>query len=283
MIPAAFAYERPATLDDALGALAADGDAKVMAGGQSLLQLMKLRLARPEKLIDIGRLSELKGHGPTDDGGYRLGALTTYADVLASTKLDFVRECVAGIGDLQVRNLGTLGGAISHADPVADAPALALALDYHLDLRSKRGARTVPVDGFFKGPFDSDLAPDEILVSMHRGPLPAGAAGAYARLENPASGYSLVGVAVVVARSNGSVSHARVALTGVSEAAYRAKGVEAALVGSDGGAEAVAAAARHATDGVPVNSDIHADREYRTAMAEVFTRRAIETALARLT
>jgi carbon-monoxide dehydrogenase medium subunit len=282
MIPAAFGYQRPATLEAALAALAAShGSAKVLAGGMSLLPLMKLRLASPETLIDIGRLAELKDSGPLPDGGYQIGALATYADVLETTQLDFARDAILGIGDVQVRNRGTVGGAIAHADPASDLPALALALDYSVVLRSARGERVVPVDGFFAGPFQTAIAADEILVSMRRGPLPAGAGGAYRKLAQPASGYSVVGVAAVVASSGGSVSHARVALTGVGPVAYRATAVEAALVGSDGSAASVAAAAAHATDGVTVNSDIHADREYRTRMAEVYTRRAIEAALGR--
>ena len=279
---AAFGYQRPATLEKALSALAASGgSARVLAGGMSLLPLMKLGLASPENLIDIGRLQELKGSKALPDGGYELGALATYADVLETTQLDFARETILGIGDLQVRNRGTVGGSIAHADPASDMPALGLALDYSLVLRSARGERVVPVDGFFVGPFQTAMAPDEILVSLRRGPLPAGAGGAYQKLAQRASGYSVVGVAAVVARTGGSISHARVALTGVGEVAYRAKAVEAALVGSDGSADAIAAAAAHATDGVTVSGDIHADREYRSSMAEVYTRRAIEAALGR--
>ncbi len=282
MIPAEFSYQRAATLDDALAALAAsNGSAKVIAGGMSLLPLMKLRLAHADTLIDIGRIAELKGHGPTPDGGYSIGALTTYAEVLEDTPLGFARDCLSGIGDIQVRNRGTLGGALSHADPASDAPALALALDYSVVLRSARGERTLPVDGFFSGPFQTLIAPDEILVKAVRGPLPAGAEGSYQKMQHPASGYSIVGVAAVVASGGGSISHARVALTGVGEVAYRAKAVEAALLGSDGSPAAVVAAAEHATDGQTVNGDIHADRDYRSRMAVVYTRRAIEAALGR--
>jgi carbon-monoxide dehydrogenase medium subunit len=280
VIPAAFEYRRATSVDDALAALAG-GDAKILAGGMSLLPLMKLRLASPGTLVDIGGLSELKAHGPTADGGYEVGALTTYAEVVEATPLGFARDCLLGIGDVQVRNRGTLGGAISHADPASDAPALALALDYSVVIRSARGERTVPVDGFFLGAFQSAIGPDEIVVRMFRPPLPAGAGGSYQKLEHPASGYSIVGVCAVVAASGGSVTHARVALTGVGEVAYRAKAVESALLGSDGSAAAVAAAAEHATDGQTVNSDIHADRDYRARMAVVHTRRAIEAALGR--
>jgi aerobic carbon-monoxide dehydrogenase medium subunit len=280
MIPAAFDYRRATSLDDALGALAG-GEAKVLAGGMSLLPLMKLRLAQPGTLVDIGRLEELKGSRATGDGGWEVGALTTYTEALEATQLDFTRECITGIGDVQVRNRGTVGGAISHADPASDLPALLLALDYSAVLRSKRGERTVPLDGFFEGAFQTGIAADEILVKLVRGPLPAGAKGSYQKMEHPASGYSIVGVCAVVAKSGGSVSHARVALTGVGEVAYRAKVVESALMGSDGSAASVAAAAANAADGQTVNSDIYADRAYRSKMADVYTRRAIEAALAR--
>jgi carbon-monoxide dehydrogenase medium subunit len=282
VIPAAFGYQRPTTVDAALQAIArADGGVKVLAGGQSLLPLLKLRLASADTLVDIGRLSELRGMREQPGGGYEVGALTTYADVIAGTTLSWVADAVQGIGDVQVRNRGTVGGSIAHADPSSDLPAIGLALDYSAVLRSTRGERVVPLDGFFEGPFQTGMAEDELLVAIRRGPIPAGASGAYRKLAQPASGYSIVGVAVVIASSGGSISHARVALTGVGEAPYRAKAVEAALVGSDGGSAAVAAAAAHATDGQTVGSDIHADREYRTQMAAVYTRRAIEGALGR--
>jgi carbon-monoxide dehydrogenase medium subunit len=279
MIPA-FDYRRVTSLDDALAALDG-GEAKVLAGGMSLLPLMKLRLAAPATLVDIGRLDELRDFGPTPDGGYEIGALVTYAEAMAGTQLDFARECIKGIGDVQVRNRGTVGGAIAHADPASDLPALGLALDYEIVLRSSRGERVVPLDGFFQGAFETDIAPDEILMSLRRGPLPAGASGSYQKMAHPASGYSIVGVCAIVVSDGGSISHARVAITGVGEVAYRAKGVEDALMGSDGSAPAVAAAAAHAADGQTVNSDIYADRDYRSKMAEVYTRRAIDAALGR--
>jgi aerobic carbon-monoxide dehydrogenase medium subunit len=280
MIPAAFDYRRASSLDDALAALGS-GDAKVLAGGMSILPLMKLRLAQPGMLVDIGKLDELRRIGPTADGGYEVGALATYADVMAATSLPVARECIQHIGDVQVRNRGTVGGAIAHADPASDLPALGLALDYSVVLRSRRGERVVPLDGFFQGAFQTDIAPDEILVALRRGSLPAGASGSYQKLAHPASGYSIVGVCAVIASDGGRVNHARVALTGVGEVAYRAKAVESALMGTDGSADAVAAAAAHAADGQTVNSDIYADRTYRSKMAEVYTRRAIEAALGR--
>ena len=284
MIPAAFGYQRPTTLEEALLAISNGGSGagvKVIAGGQSLLPLLKMRLASAEMLVDIGRIAELKGLGPTPDGGYEIGALVTYAELIAATKLGWTAEAVEQIGDVQVRNRGTVGGSVAHCDPASDLPAIGLALDYSVVLRSSRGERVVPLDGFFRGPFQTGIASDELLVKMRRGPLPAGASGAYRKLAQPASGYSVVGVAAVVALTGGSITHARVALTGVGEAPYRAKAVEAALIGSDGSSAAVAAAAAHATDGQTVSNDIHADREYRGQMAIIYTRRAIEGALGR--
>jgi aerobic carbon-monoxide dehydrogenase medium subunit len=280
MIPAEFDYVRPGSLDEAVQALGQPG-ARVIAGGQSLVSLMKLRLARPTTLVDIGRIAGLAGIRYLPDGGAEIGAMTTYSQAIAETQLEWAREALSNIGDVQIRNRGTVGGAVAHADPAADVPAIALALDYSAVLRGPGGERVVPLDGFFTGPFETAAAADEILVAIRRGPLPAGVGGAYEKLGQPASGYAMVGVAAVIARSGGAISHARVALTGVSDHPYRAKAVEAALTGSDGSASAIAAAAAHATDGVSVNSDIHADAAYRTAMAAVHTRRAIEAALGR--
>jgi len=280
MIPAEFSYVRPTSIEEAAQAAGQPG-AKVIAGGQSLLPLMKLRLARPSTIVDIGRIPGLSGTHYLPDGGVEMGALTTYAQVIAETQLEWTREALSNVGDVQVRNRGTLGGSIAHADPASDAPAIALALDYSAVLRSPRGERVVPLDGFFTGPFTTTAADDEILVALRRPPLPDGVGGAYEKLAQPASGYAMVGVAVVLGRSGGTISHARVALTGVGDHPYRAKAVENALVGSDGSASASAAAAAHATDGVAVNSDIHANAAYRSAMAVVHTRRAIETALGR--
>jgi carbon-monoxide dehydrogenase medium subunit len=279
MIPAAFEYTRPASLDEAIAAVGGGG--KVIAGGQSILPLLKLRIAATDRLVDIGRIKELKGYRSMPDGSVEIGALTTYAEWQAATTVPAVADAIDGIADVQVRNRGTVGGAIAHADPASDLPAIALAFDGSAVLRGPGGERVVPLDGFFEGAFTTDIRPDEILVSIRRPAVPAGAGFAYRKLAQPASGYSIVGVAAVVALSGGSVSHARIALTGVGEVAYRAKGVEAALVGSDGGEAAIAAAAAHATDGITVNGDIHADAAYRAAMAIVYTRRAIEGALGR--
>jgi carbon-monoxide dehydrogenase medium subunit len=280
MIPAAFEYTRAASVADAVAAVG--GGAKVIAGGQSLLPLLKLRLAAADKLVDIGRLSELKGYRPQPDGGLEIGAMTTYAEWQAATVVPSVAEAIELIADVQVRNRGTIGGAIAHADPAADTPAICLAFDGQAVLRGPGGERVVPLDDFFEGPFQTAIRPDEILVAIRRGPMPAGASFAYRKLAQPASGYSIVGVAVVIAKGgDGRINHARVALTGVHEHAYRAPEVEAALVGTEGSADDVRAAAEHATVHVEVSSDIHADAEYRTAMAKIYTARAIEAALGR--
>jgi len=285
VIPAAFAYQRPASIEEALKIIASDSGAKLLAGGQSLLPLLKLRLGSADTLVDIGRLPGLSGVRQLDDGRLAIGALTTYADLLESPAKQYglLRDALPHIGDVQVRNRGTVGGSIAHADPASDLPACLLALDTELVIRSAGGERTTGVDGFFEGPFTTGLQQGEILTEI-RLPGPRDDAGsAYATLEQPASGYAMVGVAaVVIGDGKGGITTANVALTGVGDHAYRAKAVEAALAGSDGSTSSIEAAASHATDGIEVNSDIHADREYRTAMAVVYTRRAIESALARL-
>ena len=279
MNPAAFEYTRAASLADAVAAVG--GGAKVIAGGQSLLPLLKLRLAAADKLVDIGRLDELKGYRPQPDGGLEMGALTTYADWQAATTFPGVAEAIDHIADVQVRNRGTIGGSIAHADPASDFPAIALAFEGSAVLRGPGGERVVPLDGFFEGPFQTQIQPNEILVAIRRGPVPQGAGFAYAKLAQPASGYSIVGIAAVVVKTGGSITHARIGVTGVHEHPYRAHDVESALEGSDGSADAIAAAAAHVTDDAEAGSDIHADAEYRAAMAVVYTRRAIEAALGR--
>jgi len=279
MIPASFGYTRAASLSDAVAAVG--GGAKILAGGQSLLPLLKLRLASADQLIDIGRIAELKGYRHTADGGVEIGALTTYAEWQAATDLPEVAEAIGLIADVQVRNRGTVGGAIAHADPASDATAIALAFEGNAVLRGPGGERVVPLDGFFEGPFQTGIHPDEILVAIRRGPLRPGTKFAYRKLAQKASGYPIVGIAATIVAEGGTITHAAIGVTGVHEHAYRAEDVEKALIGSDGSPAAVAAAAAHVNDEVEVNSDIHADAEYRAAMAVVYTRRAIEDALGR--
>ena len=284
MIPAAFEYDRPTTVAEAVDILARNpGTAKVLAGGQSLLGLMRLRLARPERLVDIGGLAELRGIRALPDGGLAIGALVTYREVLdsalATSRVPLLAMTIADIGDVQVRNRGTVAGSIAHADPASDMPAVVLALEASIVVRSGSGERVVNATSFFEGAFVTDLAEDELLTEIRIPAQPAGVGMAYRHLEQPASGYSIVGVAAVVGRTAGSITTARIGVTGVADAAYRASAVEAALIGSDGGAAAIAAAAAHAAEGVAVGSDIHADAIYRAEMARVHVRRAVEAAL----
>jgi carbon-monoxide dehydrogenase medium subunit len=285
MIPAAFNYTRAGSVDEALEILASDSGAKVIAGGQSLLPLMKLRLAHPGTVVDIGRLAELRGVRTLEDGRIEVGALTTYADLMDSPARHYglLRDAVPNIGDVQVRNRGTVGGAIAHADPASDLPACLIALDAEIVLRSASGERVVKADGFCEAAFQTACRPDELVTAV-RLPKPLGNAGsAYASLEQPASGYSMVGVAaVVILGPDRRIAWAGIGVTGVSDHPYRASEVEAALVGTDGSSSAVAAAAGSAVGGRTVNSDIHAGAAYRSAMAVVYTRRAIEAALARV-
>jgi len=292
MIPAAFAYERASTVDEALSLLMEHGaDAKLIAGGQSLLPLMKLRLARPDRLIDIGRIESLRGVRHTSDGRLAIGALTTYAQLLDEPTvmgLALMADALPRIADVQVRNRGTIGGAIAHADPAADMPALLLALEAEVVARSAHhGERTIPIGEFFDGAFSTALAPDELLTEI-RVPSPSGSYGtAYRMIEQPASGFAIAGVAVVIGRTGSSspdaeIDDVRVAVTGVGEKPYRATSVENALRGSKLGSASIGSAVAGITEGVSVQSDIHADRAYRSAMAVVMAKRALEAARERL-
>ena len=287
MIPAAFAYSRPRTVDEALGLLAQyAGGAKLIAGGQSLLPLLKLRVAAVDRLIDIGRLSELRGIRDWN-GGLAIGALTTYREVLESPlsgRFPILHESIIDVGDVQVRNRGTIGGSIAHADPASDFPAVAIALNAQIVLRSRNGERTVAAEDFLEGAFTTAIREDEILTEVRLPALTAAAGQAYVKLEQPASGYSIVGVAAVMAKPTGPNMEGavlRIGITGVGDVAYRAAAVEQALIASDWSAGAIRAAAEHAADGQVVSQDIHADRAYRTAMAKVYTRRAVEAAWGR--
>jgi len=286
MIPAAFDYKRAGSLDEALAILAANEGAKVIAGGQSLLPLMKLRLANPGMLVDIGRIDGLRGVRRLDDGRMAVGALTTYKELMDSDARHYglLQDALPTIGDVQVRNRGTVGGAVAHADPASDLPACLIALDAEIVARGPGGERRIRAEDFFQGLFVTALREDEIVTQIIL-PAPRDDAGsAYRSIEQPASGYAMAGVAAVVVRAGrgGRIVFCRIGVTGVHEHAYRATEVEAALTGSDGSAAAIAAAAARVTAGAEVQSDIHADAEYRAAMAVVQAKRAVEAALARI-
>jgi aerobic carbon-monoxide dehydrogenase medium subunit len=277
MIPAAFEYARAARLEEALELVAAgDPGTRVLAGGQSLIPLMKLRLARPERLVDLGRVEELRGVRDVD-GGLAIGALTTWASLLEDARtaqFGALADVLPMIGDVQVRNRGSIGGSLAHADPASDIAGPALALGFRVVARSAaRGERTIAIEDLFAGPFATTLEPDEILTEV-RIPVPApSTASAYAALPQPASGYPIAGVAVVV-----GPGVCRIGVTGVGEVPYRAADVERAIHAGASTAEAT----RSITEGQHVASDIHGDRDYRAAMAAVMARRAIAAATARL-
>ena len=284
MIPTPFEYERASSLDDALAKLqAAKGAGKLVAGGHSLVPLMKLRLTEPTVLIDIARVPGL-AEICEKDGRIEVGALAVHHDVATSSLLrercPAVAEAAAAIGDRQVRHRGTLGGSLAHADPAADYPAAMLAVDAELHLSGAEGRRVVKAREFFQGVFTVDLADDEILVKVTFVPAPA---SAYAKLSQRASRFAIVGVAAVVDAQGGAIGLARVGLTGAAACASRLTEVEDALKGQPPSAEVIADAAAVAGTAVEdLNSDIHASAEYRRAMIPVFTRRALEGALARL-
>lgn len=281
---AAFGYTRPGSLDEALRLIAADDGAKVIAGGQSLIPLMKLRLARPTTVVDIGRIGELRGVARLPDGRVAVGALTTYAELIdARLGYGVLDDALPTIGDVQVRNRGTIGGAVAHADPASDLPAALLSLDAEVVLRSATGERTTKLHDFFDGPFTARMDPGELVTRVVL-PAPRDDAGsAYASLMQPASGYATAGVAAVVIRAGGTIAWAGIGVTGVSEHPYRAVEMEAALTGRTGTDDEVAAAADLVVGARPVNADaIHADATYRAAMAKVVARRAVEAALARI-
>lgn len=285
MFPAKFDYHAPTSLDEAIKLLdQGNGDVKVLAGGHSLLPLMKLRLAQPSALVDITRIEGLSGIRVEGDTVV-IGALTTHEMLESSPELrqqlPIISECASVIGDLQVRNRGTIGGSLAHADPAGDLPAVVLALDAEIVARGPRGERTIKAADFFVDMLTSALEPNEILTQIRIPTLPPHTGTAYLKFDHPASHYALCGVAAVLTIQNGTVADARVGITGVGPKAYRASGVEAALKGQPANAETFARAAEKAAEGVDPLDDLHASSEYRAHLARVFTRRALEKAASR--
>ena len=276
MIPAPFEYRRVGTVDEAIQALSDGPDAKLLAGGHSLLPLMKLRLARPSLLVDISRLQDLK-YVKEDGDRVAIGALTRHHDVANSEVLQelcpIVSYAAGEIGDPQVRHVGTIGGSVAHADPASDIPSVLLALDAEMVIRGAGGAsRTVPASGFFKGLFEPDLATDEVLTEI-RVPKTAGRGWSYLKFHRRAQDWALVGVAALAQNGAGP----SVALTNMADRPVRATGVEEALAG---GADPAAASER-AAEGTSPPTDAFASAEYRGELVKVLVRRAIEEAQAR--
>ncbi|TMJ10554.1 MAG: xanthine dehydrogenase family protein subunit M [Bacillati bacterium ANGP1] len=285
MIPAPFEYHRASSVTEALQLLTTLPEAKLLAGGHSLLPMMKLRLVSPTHVVDLGRIEALR-FIRRDGQVVVAGALATHwmvesSDVVRGA-VPLLAETAAKIGDVQVRNAGTIGGSLAHADPAADYPAAILALDAQMVAQSPRGRRTIPAGEFFTGLFSTALASDEILVEV-RIPVPSGATGsAYLKFAHPASGFAVVGVAAVITvDAQGRCASARVGVTGVGPAAYRPARVEAQLKGAALDDKTVGAAAEHAAEGVNVNEDLFASAEYRAHLARVFTKRAVLAAAQR--
>ncbi|MDI3297555.1 MAG: xanthine dehydrogenase family protein subunit M [Bacillota bacterium] len=285
MIPAAFDYARASSLEEALRLLREAGpEAKLLAGGQSLLPMMKLRLAEPPLLVDIGGLAELSGIR-LEANELAIAALTPHAELAGSAQVaeafPLLARAAAGIGDLQVRNLGTIGGNLVHADPGSDLPAVVLALEGRIVLRGPAGERVVPAEAFFLGPLTTAIEPGEILTEV-RFPLLEGRTGtAYVKHPHPASGYAVVGVAAVARLApDGRVEEARLGVTGVGLHAYRARAAEAALRGRRPDASAIEEAVAHATDGVEVNGDLYASEEFRAHLCRHHMAQALREAVA---
>jgi len=278
MIPSNFNYESPSTLNEVLNLLSAHADAKVLAGGHSLLPAMKLRLAQPALLVDLGRIGSLSYIRESGDK-LLMGAMTTHREVAGSKDLlessPLLALAAAQIGDTQVRNRGTIGGSLAQAHPAADYPAAVLALDAEIVAQSHSGERVIPATKFFNGMFSTVLRNDEIITEV-RVPKTTGEGIAYKKFHHPASGYAVVGVAVRLKKSGNKIENAAVGITGVSEIAYRASAVEDKLRGKP--VTAIADAAGEAAGRAEVIGDSYASAEYRRHLLTVITRRALEAA-----
>jgi carbon-monoxide dehydrogenase medium subunit len=279
MIPATFDYVCPATLDEALAALSSHDDAKILAGGHSLIPAMKLRLAQPKTIIDLSRVSDLN-HIRQENNQILIGAMTTHYEIESSALLrnacPLLAEVAPQIGDAQVRNRGTIGGSLVHADPAADWPAAILALDAQFDIAGPDGRRTVGAADFFVEMMQSTVQSNEILVAIRVAVTPKSVA--YVKFAQKASGFAIAGVAAIVDKKTKSV---RLGVTGIASRPYRATEVEEALRGRELTHEAITAAAEKATDGIETLNDIHASAEFRAHLGVVNTRRALALAASR--
>ena len=286
MIPASFDYYRPQTIDEAIQLLGQHGeDAKILAGGHSLIPMMKLRLAEPAVLIDIGRVSGLS-HIRESNGQIAIGALSTYHSLESSDTLrsraPVISEAAALVGDVQVRNRGTIGGSLTHADPGADLPAVILALDATMKLRGANGERSVPASEFFVEMMTTAVRPDELLTEVQAPSLPPRSGSVYLKHPNPASGYSVVGVAAIVTLgADGVCQNVRIGISGAGPMPVRASAAEAVLRSQQPTDENIARAAGRAAEGIETLDDIHASSEYRAHLVEVYTRRALAEAVRR--
>jgi carbon-monoxide dehydrogenase medium subunit len=283
MIPAAFDYVRAESIDHAVSALAEHGDeAKVMAGGQSLLPLMRLRLANPEVVVDIGWLADLRGVREDGDA-LVIGALTTHHEMLNNELVrqyaGLLAETTAMVADPAVRHRGTFGGSLAHADPAGDLPAAALALGAELVAQGPNGRRSIPAREFFVDYLETALSPDELLIEVRVPKLGSGWGFRYEKLNRVAQAWAIVGVAAAVRRDDGSIAEARIGLTNMGRTPLRAEAVEQALAGMDASNDAgLAEAADRAAEGTTPPSDLSGQADYRQHLARVLTRRAVRLA-----
>ena len=281
MIPQEFDYSRPTTVQEAVDLLA-EGEAKVLAGGMSLIPLMKLRLSAPEHVVDLGRIPELNRIAE-DGGSLHLGALLTHHQVASSDlvqeKCPLMAETAAHIGDAQVRNMGTLGGSAAHADPAADYPAALCALEAKVRLVRKDSERVMGIEDFFVDVLTTAVEPEEIITELVLPIEEPGTGVSYQKLRQPASGFAIVGIAARVRKDGGKITMARIGVTGLGATAYRATGVEALLEGTEGSQADVARASAAVDEGIDANSDLHASSDYRKHVARVYTARAVHAAL----
>ena len=289
MVAATFDYHAPSTLREAVSLLNDNADAKVLAGGHSLIPMMKLRLSEPSAVIDLGRVEGLS-YVNESGGGLAIGAMTSYYDIINSDAVQqnapVLAEAAGEVADPQVRNMGTIGGSLAHSDPAADLPAVMLALGAEV-VASSRGAlgrvstRTISADDFFVDLFTTALEPNEILTEIRIPAQAANSGAAYAKMANKASHFAIVGVAASVTVEDGSVTSARIGVTGAGSSASRASDSEDRLVGSSGDADAIRSAAGRSANGIELNEDIHASAEYREHLTKVFALRAITAAVER--
>ncbi|MEO8097192.1 MAG: xanthine dehydrogenase family protein subunit M [Acidobacteriota bacterium] len=282
MIPQQFEYSAPKSLDEALS-LMADGG-KLLSGGMSLIPMMKLRLAAPDRLVDLGRIKELS-YVREQGGALHIGAMTTHHDVETApsvrAKCPLLAETAGFIGDVQVRNMGTMGGSVAHNDPSADYPAALQALEAKILLKSATSERVVTADDFFVDTFTTALEPGEMVREVIV-PVEDSSTGTnYQKVLQPASGFAIVGIAVRLRKAGGKIAMARIGVTGLSNRAYRATAAEKALEGTSGSDAEIQAASALVIQGIDANSDLHASADYRKHLATVYAFRAIKAALGR--
>jgi carbon-monoxide dehydrogenase medium subunit len=283
---APFDYHAPRTVDEVLSLLAEHGDeAKVLAGGQSLVPLLAMRLARPSQLVDINDVEGLDGIRPLDRTGVAFGALAREREAersaLVAERLPVLAEALPLIGHVSIRNRGTIGGSMAHADASAELPAVAVITGAEMVVRSAAGERVVPAEDFFAGHFTTSMADDELLTEVRIPSGPAGAGWSFYEIVRRHGDFALVGVAAMVTQGLDNITEARLALIGVADRAIRASGAEAALVGQPANAEKFAAAAAEATRDLEPGSDMHGSSDFRRHLAGVAVRRALATAASR--